>query len=66
MSAIHPHVDLSKYIEVRAERAYIRGRRLPVMYIASAERDNHLTIIELAKEFSITPQEVLAAMLYLY
>ena len=37
MSASTPEkVDLSKYIELRDGRANIRGRRLPVAFVAAA------------------------------
>ena len=57
-------VDLSKYIEVRNGRAQIRGRRLPVAFVASAERANHLSISELSYQFTLSEEQTLAALLY--
>jgi uncharacterized protein (DUF433 family) len=65
MSAATPErVDLSKYIELRDNRPHIRGRRLPVAFIAAAERTNHLSIAELAYQFTLSEEQVLAALLY--
>jgi uncharacterized protein (DUF433 family) len=63
-SAIPEKVDLSKYIEMRDERPNIRGRRLKVAFIASAHRVNNLSIAELAYEFTLSEEQVLAALLY--
>jgi uncharacterized protein (DUF433 family) len=57
-------VDLSKYIELREDRPHIRGRRLPVAFIASAEQVNHLSIADLAYQFTLTEEQILAALLY--
>lgn len=57
-------VDLSKYIELRNERPNIRGRRLPVAFIAAAHQTNQATITELAYQFTLTEEQVLAALLY--
>jgi uncharacterized protein (DUF433 family) len=57
-------VDLSKYIEVRHGRAQIRGRRLPVAFVAAAERANHLSVSELAYQFTLSEEQTLAALLY--
>lgn len=57
-------VNLSKYIELRDNRPNLRGRRLSVAFIASAERANKLSIAELAYEFTLTEEQVLAALLY--
>lgn len=57
-------IDLSKYIEQRDDRPHIRGRRLPVMFIAVAERTNRLSIAELAYQFTLSEEQVLAALLY--
>jgi uncharacterized protein (DUF433 family) len=57
-------VDLSKYIEVRDVRAAIRGRRLTVAFIASARSANDTSISELAYQFTLTEEQVLAALLY--
>lgn len=65
MNASTPEkVDLSKYIELRDGRANIRGRRLPVAFVASAEQANHLSISELAYQFTLNEEQVLAALLY--
>ena len=65
MSATVPEtIDLSKYIEVRNDRPHIRGRRLPVIFIASAERANHFSIADLAYQFTLSEEQVLAALLY--
>jgi uncharacterized protein (DUF433 family) len=57
-------IDLSKYIELRNGRPHIRGRRLPVMFIAAAEKTNRLSIAELAYQFTLLEEQVLAALLY--
>jgi uncharacterized protein (DUF433 family) len=57
-------VDLSKYIEARDDRPCIRGRRLPVMFVAAAEQANRLSIAELAYQFTLSEEQVLAALLY--
>ena len=59
-------VDLSKYIEMRNGRANIRGRRLPVAFIAGAVRINGLSNSEIAFEFTISETQVAAALLYYY
>ncbi len=65
MSAVIPEkVDLSKYIEMREGRANIRGRRLPVAYLASAQRVNHYSIADLMDSYTLTEEQVLAALLY--
>jgi uncharacterized protein (DUF433 family) len=57
-------VDLSKYIEMRDGRPNIRGRRLPVMFIASAQQVNATSVADLAYQFTLNEEEVLAALLY--
>ena len=57
-------VDLSKYIEMRDGRPNVRGRRLPVSFIASAHQVNNLSIAELAYDYTISEEQVLAALLY--
>lgn len=65
MNATAPEkVDLSKYIEVRDDRPQIRGRRLPVVFVAAAEQANRLSITELAYQFTLSEEQVLAALLY--
>jgi uncharacterized protein (DUF433 family) len=63
-TAVPEKVDLSKYIEVRRDRPHLRGRRLPVAFIAAAEQANHLSIAELAYQFTLSEEQVLAALLY--
>jgi uncharacterized protein (DUF433 family) len=59
-------VDLRKYIETRfyGERPHIRGRRVLVSMIAANAEHNNLGISDLAYEFSLSQEEVLAALLY--
>lgn len=57
-------IDLSKYIEIRHGRAQIRGRRLPVVFVGAAEQANHLSIAELAYQFTLSEEQVLAALLF--
>jgi uncharacterized protein (DUF433 family) len=65
MSTVAPEqVDLSKYIELREGRPHIRGRRLPVIFVAAAEQANHLSIADLAYQFTLSEEQVLAALLY--
>ena len=65
MSAAVPEkVDLSKYIEIRDHRPHIRGRRLPVAFVASAQQASRSSIEELAYQFTLSEEQVLAALLY--
>jgi uncharacterized protein (DUF433 family) len=57
-------IDLSNYIEQRDGRPHIRGRRLPVMFIVKTQQAQHNNITQLADAFSITEEQVLAALLY--
>ena len=57
-------VDLSKYIELRNDRPHIRGRKLEVVFIASAQRINNWSVEQLCDEFSLTQSQVLSALLY--
>lgn len=59
-------VDLSKYIETRFYGAHphLRGRRLLVSTIAVVAEANNLSIAELSYDFTISPEEALAALLY--
>jgi uncharacterized protein (DUF433 family) len=59
-------VDLRKYIETRfyGERPHIRGRRVLVSMIAANAEHNNLSRSDLAYEFSLSQEEVLAALLY--
>lgn len=58
--------DLSKYIDFKyfGERPHIRGRRIWVSMIAANEQANQWSIAELAREFTLTEEEMLAAILY--
>lgn len=65
MSAAVPEkVDLSKYIEMREDRPNIRGRRLPVAFVVAAQQTNHASLEELAYQFTLSEEQVLAALLY--
>ncbi len=65
MSAAVPEkVDLSKYIEMREGRPNIHGRRLPVAFVAAAQQTNHASIEELAYQFTLSEEQILAALLY--
>lgn len=59
-------IDLSKYIDrtLFGERPHIRGRRVWVSMITSNYEGNGWTIAETAHNFSISEEEVLAALLY--
>ncbi len=57
-------VDLSKYIEMRDGRANIRGRRLPVSFIVIDQVKNASSVTELAYNFTLSEEQVLAALLY--
>ncbi len=56
-------IDLGKYIAPRKGRPHIRGRRLPVIFIAAAEKTNRLSIGQLAYQFTLSEEQVLAALL---
>lgn len=62
--SIAEKVDLSKYIELRDEVPNVRGRRLPVVFVAEAHRERGLSIAQLAYEYTISEEQVLAALLY--
>ena len=59
-------IDLSKYIEVCifGERPHIRGRRIPVATIAYSAASEGWSIAELAYQFGLSEEQVLAALLY--
>jgi uncharacterized protein (DUF433 family) len=63
-TAIPEKTDLRKYIEMRNDRPHIRGRKLPISFIASAERENNMSVAELAYDFTLSEEQVLAALLY--
>lgn len=64
MDATTEKVNLSKYIEMRDGRPNIRGRRLPVSFVASASHEQKLSNERIAYEYTLTEEEVLAALLY--
>lgn len=59
-------VDLHKYIDTTfyGERPHIRGRRMLVSMIAANAESRQLSTAQLAHEFTLTAEEVLAALLY--
>lgn len=61
-----PDLVLSRYVDRTffGERPHVRGRRVPVATLAYNARDNGWDVSRLAREFSLTPAEVLAALLY--
>jgi uncharacterized protein (DUF433 family) len=58
--------DLSKYIDFTffGERPHIRGRRIWVSMIAANADRNQWSVAELAHNFSLSEEEILAALLY--
>jgi uncharacterized protein (DUF433 family) len=63
---IPDEVDLRKYVETRLfqQRPHLRGRRLPIAMIAYNYHANGWTVAETAHNFTITEDQVLAALLY--
>jgi uncharacterized protein (DUF433 family) len=59
-------VDLSKYIETRlmGDRPHVRGRRLPVAWLAAAARANGYDLNDLAENYTLNEAQILAALLY--
>jgi uncharacterized protein (DUF433 family) len=59
-------LDLSRFIETRifGERPHIRGRRVPVAFIAYSKQNEQWDVDELAYQYTPTRAEVLAALLY--
>ena len=59
-------VDLSKYIDRHffVERPHIRNRRVSVATIAYSARENHWGNAELAYNYGLSEEQVLAALLY--
>jgi uncharacterized protein (DUF433 family) len=59
-------VDLSKYIETRlmGDRPHVRGRRMPVAWLAAAARANGYDLADLAEDYTLTEPQILAALLY--
>jgi uncharacterized protein (DUF433 family) len=64
--AVPTTIDLRKYIDFKhfGERPHIRGRRLLVSMVAVNAQGDHWSVPELAEDFSITEEQVLAALLY--
>jgi uncharacterized protein (DUF433 family) len=64
--AVPTTVDLRKYIETRfyGERPHIRGRRVLVSMIAANSEGNKWSVPELAYNFGLSEEQVLAALLY--
>ncbi len=58
--SIHKYIDFKFY----GTRPHIRGRRLLVTMVAANEQADQLRISELASDFSLSVEEVLAAILY--
>ncbi len=59
-------LNLRKYIDTKyyGERPHIRGRRLLVSMIAANAEINNWNVGQLAYEFSLSEEQVLAALLY--
>jgi uncharacterized protein (DUF433 family) len=59
-------VDLSKYVETRlmGDRPHVRGRRMPVAWVASAAQENGYDIADLMDNYTLSEEQVLAALLY--
>lgn len=57
-------VDLSEYVEIRDGRAEVRGRRLPVAFVAEVARQSDHSIADLAYQFTLTREQVLSILLY--
>ena len=59
-------IDLRKYIDTHfyGERPHLRGRQLLVSMIAGNAEHNKWDVPRLAYEFTISEEEVLAALLY--
>ena len=65
-NSIPTTVDLRKYIDTAffGKQPHIRGRRVLVSMIAANAEDNNLSVSELASEFTLLEEQVLAALLY--
>ncbi len=59
-------IDLRKYIDRSklGARPHIRGRRLPVSYLAADYHHNGWSVTRLAYEYTLSEAEVFAALLY--
>jgi uncharacterized protein (DUF433 family) len=66
-SPIKSYTDLSQYIEIRLmeNRPHIKNRRLPVSFVAK-DFANGDTLREIGDNYSITQEQVMAALLYYY
>ncbi|HRF96616.1 MAG TPA: DUF433 domain-containing protein [Aggregatilineales bacterium] len=64
MMMIAEKVDLSKYIEMRNDRPYIRGRKIPIMFLVSFQKANKASVDNLCYNYTLTEAQVLAALLY--
>ncbi|GIL13405.1 MAG: hypothetical protein BroJett038_21250 [Chloroflexota bacterium] len=65
-NAVPTTVDLRKYIDTKyyGTRPHIRGRRVLVSMIAANAESNSWNVPQLAYEFSLSEEQVLAALLY--
>jgi len=59
-------VTLTKYIETRIfeDRPHIRGRRVPVATVAYTARTQNASVEQLMYDFTLSEEQVLAALLY--
>jgi uncharacterized protein (DUF433 family) len=60
-------LDVTRYIEFKfweGKHPHIAGRRVRVSWIAHYLRDNDIGISDLARDLSLTENQVAAAMLY--
>ncbi|MEZ4672412.1 MAG: DUF433 domain-containing protein [Anaerolineae bacterium] len=59
-------VDLSKYIDRHffEERPHVRDRRVSVATIAYSARENNWNSAEVAENYGLSEEQVLAALLY--
>jgi uncharacterized protein (DUF433 family) len=65
-TAVPATIDLSKYIDTKffGERPHIRGRKVLVTTVALNHHTNQWGIGQLAEEFTLSEEQVLAALLY--
>lgn len=65
-NAVPTTVDLRKYIDAKyyGARPHIRGRCVLVSMIAANAESNSWNVPQLAYEFSLSEEQVLAALLY--
>jgi uncharacterized protein (DUF433 family) len=59
-------INLSKYVDATffGERPHVRGRRVPIATIAYSARSQDWNIPDLAYQFTLSPAQVLSALLY--